>query len=191
MAVSNSTYKNAIAIAGNWVPVFRINCAGSLIIPPDSSPSWRNDSQPGYYEGDGFRKYNALYGNTSAVPWVKGATIPDYVQDSVYNTIYLSQSYIYDNLSDIYYEIYEELSVGTYMVRLYTGDDSGDTGYYFEGFLNEVPTGRIEPRVLFGGNYVTGVWDSIPFQILNGVLAIYLEPFPGVFFNAIEILKLE
>lgn len=191
MAVSNSTYKMAVASAGTLTPVFRINCGGNLITTTDGSPSWRADNVPGYFEGDGFIKYNALIADTSGVPWVKGSTIPDYIEETVYNTLFDSESYIGNNISDIRYEIPSGLVNGQYIVRIYTGDDTEETTNYFTSFINGIDTGNIFPYDLFGGNNITGIWDSPIIEVSDGSMSLYFEPYDYVFFMAIEILKID
>jgi uncharacterized protein YjdB len=100
--------------------LYRINAGGHEVIGENNAPNWVPNNQNGVFEGIGYSVNGGTVSNSSLLFANKHASIPSYISETTFNSIFATQREKTDS-GNMRYNI--PLSNGVYIVNLYVGEN--------------------------------------------------------------------
>ncbi len=105
------------------VPLVRINAGGALVTDPDSVLNWEENATPGIQEGVTYTVNTGNISNTSNMQ--RHPSIPDYISPEEFTALFAQERWDPTAAPAMEYSI--PIPDGTYLLRLYMGNNYGPT----------------------------------------------------------------
>lgn len=186
---------DAVMMSFTWVveetTIFRINSGGEEVTAGDQGPSWEDNSQNSFQQGD---NYSVNVGITTGFGTVttyenRDSSVPAYIDESTFNTLFQNERFDPVALPEMEYNL--PLGDGDYVVNLYLGNSFSSTSQIgdrvFDIFIEGALVENDFDMIAAFGNEVGGML-TYPVTVSDGELNIefgHVVENPSI--NAIEV----
>ncbi len=176
-------------LTDTYVPIVRVNAGGAIIAATDGGPDWELNDVTGNYTGNSYTVDSGSTYSTGSIDYNnKHLSIPTYIDQSTYESLYISERY--NELTFTF-----PIPNGDYIVNLYVGNTYSGTSQPNERVFNiNVEDVLVSENLDLSENYghEVGAMIQINTSVTDGNLDIELiQNIENPLINGIEILGVQ